>query len=462
MSVFSSSGPPALGSINAPAYFPSPSIPHIVAELYAVLPLVLHLASYRSDHQLIGKTSLLGRLHISIFPKLGVLNGIASLLSEGPHFLDQASIKGGATQTVWDVMLGGYWPSANGSASSLINKYALKDVHISTKLFQESGHHDIAAKSMGSFFQRSVFARYQTLHILYFSRTSAQLPSMLWSLDKRLSSLLAETISILASMCLVVALSLFGAYGTSVIVFCGAIAQIASRYLAIQRPKNYMENNEQHRACMLSASHQNATTWYLWIGDRGVIDGVLNKCMILVPTNRRSLGTWLQVIHYVQLLAVTFVAAQKGWDGIVLVCLMNLTWIVGLRFSNHNLVRRWLHNERIDICAKSFQFSGRISMMGSIYKFSKTGVHSWMDMILIPHPRRDALLAKIAEDVPAERLKNETKEKAITSSQEKITGNQEKLGDFDRKWVAMQAQLINDAVKVLQQEFNPVIGHKDV
>ena len=44
--------------------------------------------------------------------------------------------------------------------------------------------------------------------------------------------------------------------------------------------------------------------------------------MIGIPPSGKKLSYYFQAAHFVQLLAMTFVAAQKGWDGLTLLMLM--------------------------------------------------------------------------------------------------------------------------------------------
>lgn len=121
----SSSKSGRLGTITYDPFFSLPIPPNIVAEWTALIPLVAHLASYRHDHQLAGEAALSGRLNVSLFPRLGVLDGIARLLAGGPDFLDRVSTLGEVNRHVWDVNWGSSFPCANGAASSIITEYAL-------------------------------------------------------------------------------------------------------------------------------------------------------------------------------------------------------------------------------------------------------------------------------------------------------------------------------------------------
>ena len=114
-----------LGTIIYNPFLSLPIPPNIVAEWTSLIPLVAHLASYRHDHQLAGEAALSGRLNVSLFPRLGVLDGIARLLAGGPDFLDRVSTMGEVSHQVWDVNWGSAFPCANGAASSIITAYAL-------------------------------------------------------------------------------------------------------------------------------------------------------------------------------------------------------------------------------------------------------------------------------------------------------------------------------------------------
>lgn len=113
------------GTITYNPFFSLPIPPNIVSEWTALIPLVAHLASYRHNHQLVGEAALSGRLNVSLFPRLGVLDGIARLLAGGPDFIDRVSTLGEVNRYVWDVNWGSSFPCANGAASSIITAYAL-------------------------------------------------------------------------------------------------------------------------------------------------------------------------------------------------------------------------------------------------------------------------------------------------------------------------------------------------
>jgi hypothetical protein len=116
MAAFSSNNTPRLGSLNLEPYFSLPPLPNIVIEWAAIIPLVCHLASYRSDYNITGEVALRKRIHLGLFPKLGRLDGLSRLLQGGKKFVDQASARGGTTKTVRDVQWGTVFACANGAA----------------------------------------------------------------------------------------------------------------------------------------------------------------------------------------------------------------------------------------------------------------------------------------------------------------------------------------------------------
>jgi hypothetical protein len=59
---------------------------------------------------------------------------------------------------------------------------------------------------------------------------------------------------------------------------------------------------------MLVAEHENASTWHLFMGDRGVVDSLLNKPLLIIPRQKLT-AAWLKGAHFFQLLTMTFVAS---------------------------------------------------------------------------------------------------------------------------------------------------------
>lgn len=282
------------------------------------------------------------------------------------------------------------------------------------------------------------FRRYQTLHVIDFSR---QKPTGLYGLyqitDQVVESYVFKITKFLLLLGVGVVLCLCGIFGTAVILLLAVMTQFICQFLKVLRPPGYLENNENHNACMLLSSHKNSSTWYLYIGDRGVVDSLLNKTMFSIPPYGRVLMQWFRIAHLIQLMAMTFVAAQKGWDGIALLILLLSADVVNWRYGKNQLARRWLKNEDVCVKAKSFEFTGRTTMLGAIHKMSLTKVTSWMDEIMPPVPRRQAWLNQLSKDQD---------ENAPPDS------HFDALSRFDQDWVLLHAGLVTQAVVELQKE----------
>lgn len=91
MGIFESSDQPSRGSLDIDAFFNLSKLPTIVTEWAAIIPLALHLASFRTEYYTTGQIAFLGRVSVALFPKLGVLSSLSSLCKNGPEYLDQVS-----------------------------------------------------------------------------------------------------------------------------------------------------------------------------------------------------------------------------------------------------------------------------------------------------------------------------------------------------------------------------------
>lgn len=428
------------GSTNSNSYsfFDLPLVPLILVEWAAVIPLVCHLATYKYGWELVGRVSLTRRVGTSIFPKLGVLAGLSRLLERGPDFIDRASSKGGPEWKVWDVCWGGSWPCANGGASSMIVDYALSrrkgnvvempdtvatspalekantKPTLSTVLSGQTVFGDAMQPSKSNTSSSSGSAslnftpnpkpttksqghrRYQTLHLIRFQRHKRS-RSWLLKLDHYFSSSIWAGLQTVGILAVSVILSLLGIFGTAAILLCGSISQFGCWMVHVQRPPGYLQSNEGAESSMLVALHQNANTWYLFQGDRAVVDSLLNKTMISIPPSPRlTVLHWiLKTIHIIQLLAMTYVAGQKGWDGITLVALMLIDYAMSWTSRESILARRWLEYEGVDVRAQSYTLTGRTVMMGAIQCVTGSRSPNWMDEIVAPVPRRNAWLARL-------------------------------------------------------------------
>ncbi|KAI8627825.1 hypothetical protein F5Y19DRAFT_440053 [Xylariaceae sp. FL1651] len=489
--LFESASEARYGSLGVPPAIPIPSLPNIVAEWAAIIPLVTHLASPRDDYITTGDITLSGSLSIELFPRLGILSSYSRLLTRGTKFLDYASTRGGSSRMVYDVSWGSVFPCANGAASSAVIRYLLsrskshstptvmpekrpcpqkfeketgKSCSFSTQsstvttdiptqaspgmqfCSPKQSQNNRAAKSeelpdMVEKHRR----RFQTLHVIRFYRKPKRLSTFQALLLRQQKATWYQAVCFVVLTGLAVFLGVVGAYGTAAVLICCAVSKLVAWRVPILRPALYLENNESSLndgTYMLVASHQNASEWILLIGDRAVVDTLLNKPMIAVigdgagsPITHFA-AIWFRFAHILQLTGMTFVAAQKGWDGISLVVLMAVHWALHAVFSRSNLVRTWLQEEGIGADVKSFGFRGRMPMLGAIQIFSGAKTTRWMDDIAVPHPRRDAWLRCIQGD-------------ETWRDKEGLL-----LSQSDRQFVELSAEASIIAAAVLKHDFN--------
>ncbi|KAF5136942.1 hypothetical protein E5D57_000716 [Metarhizium anisopliae] len=124
---------------------------------------------------------------------------------------------------------------------------------------------------------------------------------------------------------------------------------------------------------MLVASHDNAMDGSLFVGDCGIMDTLFNKPMSVVPENKAV--HW--AASWFQLAAMTFVAAQKGWDGVwcsFLVALVGVQWVVHSTQRGPSLVQGWPDCGGVD----GEEFGGRFAVLGAIQGFTGSNVHNEM------------------------------------------------------------------------------------
>ncbi|KAF2228355.1 hypothetical protein EV356DRAFT_549880 [Viridothelium virens] len=444
MAAFLSNNQPRLGALNLAPLVELPQLPNIIAEWAAVIPLVCHLASNRSGYTMTGEIALLGHVGLGIFPKLGTLSGLSRLLYSSPEFFDEVSTRGGATCTVWDVRWGSVFPCANGAASHFIKAFlrhhrASPAVHMPETLPPSGGEGDSTPRAGTNTKDtikckeapQSKFRRHQVLHILHFRPPTKQRSRKVQLLHPSIKFIYAIAIAIVLSS-LATTLAICGAYGTAAQVLCSVFSHLIAKKMLILRPPGYLESNEAFQeASMLLAPHQNAQEWTLFMGDRGVIDTLLNKAMIVVPKCRvnKVAAAWFRAAHIFQLLAMTFAAGQKGWDGVLLVILMVADFAYQWRFRGMGLAKAWIADAGIRAEAHMFLFSSRTIMLGAIEKFRGCKRTIWMDQILPPHPRRDAWLKNLFEE----------------------EFNEACFMEFDLSWIKLSSSLAAASAEILQQ-----------
>ena len=108
------------------------------------------------------------------------------------------------------------------------------------------------------------------------------------------TSTIFQTLLAVGLVGLCVVLTIFRVFGTvSVIPLC-AISMFVAQSITIRRPAGYLRNNEAHDACTLVAAHDNTMEWQIYTGDRGVVDTLVNKPMIILPEGKgvRMAATW--------------------------------------------------------------------------------------------------------------------------------------------------------------------------
>lgn len=276
-----------------------------------------------------------------------------------------------------------------------------------------------------------VVRRWQVLHVYRLYRTSRR-----HSLGDQISalrlSLPGQLVCFVVLIGVAVVLCLFGCFGSAALLACTSASELVAMHVPIRRPSSYLKNMEAHDACMLTAPHENATEWHLYIGDRGIVDTLLNKPMFVVPEGRSAhlAARWFWSASLLQLAAMTFVAAQKGWDGVMMLALLAIHWVLRWSWSGHDLVRHWLAREGVDAEVRSFEFGGRYAMMGAIQLFGGSTASRWMDNILVPHPRREAWLQLLRGE-----------------------GLTESLSSHDTSWLDYMSEASFAAAEVLKDAF---------
>ena len=440
---------PDLGTIGLKGYLSISNIPSIVTEWSALFPLVAHLANYGEESRMVGELALEGHLTVGLFPKLGYLDGLRRLLQGGADFLDRANGNSESAHKVWDVNWGSVFTRANGSAISIITDYALRKQCPVLPMPEEvlikpsptsaaAPTANAAASGQSKVPVKPAFRRHQKLHVVRMSRTrrSHTLRGTLLLLFISRTGKITYHFILVG---LIVLLCLLGAFGSAAILLNGLISKLVCRLLRVERPSGYLENNENHDACMLSAVHENAQTWYLYMGDRGVIDWLLNKTMLSAPTPGRLQMGYFRLAHILQLLAMTFVAAQKGVDGVSLVVLLASNYGFQYLFGGHKMARQWLEAEGVSVDAHTFMFSGRTPMVGAIHSLSQARDTSWMDSLIAPCPRISAWLYEF---------------KCSASAREETDNNLQRLSSSDRSWVLLNTQLTVQAVNMIREELS--------
>lgn len=134
---------------------------------------------------------------------------------------------------------------------------------------------------------------------------------------------------------------------------------------------------------------------------------------------------------------MTYVASQKGWDGIGLLAMVTVCWAwEHVVQSDTSVVKKWVTASDIDVKVTTFEFSGRTAMLGSIQVWKKTSVETWMVDILEPTPRREVWLSYLEG----------TNDFRATVDLEKT------LNDRDKRWVNGNISRTREALKIWKQK----------
>lgn len=285
---------------------------------------------------------------------------------------------------------------------------------------------------------KPVFSRRQDLHAIRMSRTG-RAHSDQNSVLKLMAYVLWQSAYWVSLISIIVLLCFLGAFGSAAIVLNGVLSKLVCQLLRTERPSGYLENNENHEACMLSAVHENASTWHLYIGDRGVIDWLLNKTMLATPAATRMHMAYFRLAHILQLIAMTFVAAQKGVDGISLVALLVLNYALKYLRGSHRTARKWLEADSVSIDAHTFAFSGRTPMIGAIHMISEARDAAWMETLIVSCPRIKVWLDEL---------------KCSAAMQSQLAQRIQTLSPSDRSWVLLNTQLAVQASRLIRQELS--------
>ncbi|CEL00671.1 hypothetical protein ASPCAL00269 [Aspergillus calidoustus] len=421
-------------SLSYVRLLPPQNIPKIVFEWAALIPLVIYLANGRSNYELAGEVPLRGRLSMSFIPKLFALGGVANLLRLGEVFFDSANNEG-ESLTVYDVQHGNVFRCYNSAAASLVGVIACRGQHRRPRIISEadltewmhSNRVDLEQQFRlarfgdlpGSRFEemcenRKKYGRWQVLNVIHVmrmgspgngkrirglggergrSRVGYILHSDLWT------GSFAAYAEIILTMALAVLLYMAGCLGSGSLVLIGGISRLCAHKTIISRPPQYLWNRENYdKGCMLVAVHENAAAWTLYHGDRGLIDSLLNKPMIdhLKPSWMRIFSYyWFRLAEVLQIIAMTFIAGQKGWDSLVLFAL--ILAVGGFsKLCGYNMhAANWLRREGFETVAFQCEFPGRTELAATVQMLGTEKRTGWMDGIIAPVPRREVLLRSL-------------------------------------------------------------------
>ncbi|KAL0636507.1 hypothetical protein Q9L58_004557 [Maublancomyces gigas] len=401
-------------------------LPHLVVEWVGLISLSIYLCTYDQDSKCAGEVSLKGNLSVGLFPKLWALDSCRQLLINKEAFFDDAG-SAGSPMVVYDVQWGSVFRCYNSTATAAVTEEVLSSApktvltqddqknwilaHRDELLDQLKRDEDPTAdppnpetpeSKIRRLLQAKDRPRKQILNVLVFRKNPAQRgkPHAITNAPR----VFAAWGEFLLTLVLAAGFLSVGSFGSAALLLFAAITRLLSSRVRLQRPPLYLYNREDlEDGCMLVTAHENATTWNLYLGDRGLIDSLLNKPMVEVPEQSPLIIFWFKVVRVLQFLAVTFIAGQGGLDGICLLGLIVLATLVDKWRGSSRHARDWLRREGFSTSAITCEFAGRTEMLGAVQLMSVENVTTWMDGILAPCARRDIWLKKIG--VPGKDLR---------------------------------------------------------
>lgn len=234
-----------------------------------------------------------------------------------------------------------------------------------------------------------------------------------------------------------------GFIGSGLLLIIGAVSRFCLHSVKFDRSPLYLRNREVHDGCMLTSLHENATAWTLYMGHRGLIDSLLNKPMVEPGKAHPLILLYFQFAEVLQVLAMTYVASQKGWDGVVFIILMVITWTFTGISGNNKHAARWLEEEGFVLTGFSCEFPGRSELLGAVQLLSTEKKTYWMDGILAPVLRREVWLKKIG---------------AIDSDPAQTESDWALLNDHDKNWVNATGMQSVAGYKVIQERLSEMVG----
>jgi len=145
---------------------------------------------------------------------------------------------------------------------------------------------------------------------------------------------------------------------------------------------------------------------------------------------------------------MTYVTAQKGWDGVCLLCLMIIVWTGTLLFNTEWAAAEWMQRENVGFDVRSFKFTGRTPMIGAVQMISDERIlvetqgnayrnTTWMDTILGPCARRERWTARLL---------------CIAANEEVPSSDLAGLDQPDGQWVEKTTKMSVDAARCIQSE----------